>query len=90
MELTLVGQILTALGTFAGIWGVFFLFRWFQHDFVATGRKELEEERKRADVADQIADAERALRIRHQLRVSRLERLLAVNGVEIPPIEIDN
>lgn len=87
MNITLLGQALTVVGTLGGVWGVFFLFRWFQHDFVAANRRELEEERKRADTADQIADAERRLRITKELRISHLERLLVTNGIPIPKAE---
>lgn len=84
MSITLLGQAFTVVGTLGGVWGVFFLFRWFQHDFVAVNRRELEEERKRADTADQIADAERRLRIEKELRISHLERLLVTNGIQVP------
>ena len=84
MELSPLGQAFTLLGTLGGIWVVFYILRWFQHDFIAVNRKELEGERRRADTADQIADAERALRIKYQLRISHLERTLASNGIAIP------
>ena len=78
------------LGSGAGIWFVFRLVRWFQNDFVEVGRKALEAERKAKETEERIADNERRLRIRAQLRIAVLERLLTMNGIQIPPEEPDD
>lgn len=85
MEVTFIGQALTLVGTAGGIWGVFLLFRWFQHDFVAVSRRELDEERKRADAADRAADRERVLRIHAQTYSALCERKLIEAGITPPP-----
>lgn len=73
-----VGQVFAALGTFAGIWAVVLLFRWFQRDFAAVYRDEVNELRHRLDVIEPAHQA--AL-----LRISYLERELVRNGLAVPP-----
>jgi len=84
VELTIIGTLLTALGTFAGIWGIGLLFRWFQHDFVNVLRHDIDIERRRADEAEALADVERKARIKWQLYAAKCQRALVHNGLEVP------
>ena len=84
-----VGPVLTLLGTFAGIWIVVILFRWFQRDFVEQYRKELAEERSKREAAEREVDAERTARIHAEDRAARYRWMLQLRGVdpdqEVPP-----
>lgn len=77
-----IGPILTLLGTFAGIWVVVFLFRWFQKDFVEQYRKELAEERARREAAEREADAERRARQHAEGRAERYRYKLLRRGID--------
>lgn len=77
-----VGPVLTLLGTFAGIWIVVLLFRWFQRDFVEQYRRELTEERSRREAAEREADQERRARLTAEDRAARYRWILHAHGID--------
>lgn len=77
-----MGPILTLLGTFAGVWVVVLLFRWFQRDFVELYRRELAEERAKREATERVADDERKRRQAAEGREAHLRFLLIARGIE--------
>lgn len=84
MALDGVGSVFAALGTFAGIWAVVLLFRWFQRDFAAVYRLEVNELRARLDHLETELEHTRAMHQSSLLRIGHLERELVRNGLAIP------
>lgn len=84
-----LGSALAALGTFAGVWAVVLLFRWFQRDFASVYRSELTEIRARVDVLEAEAFASAQRERRSEMRIARLERELVTNGLPVPPLDDD-
>jgi hypothetical protein len=81
VDVSPVGPVLTLLGTFAGVWVVVLLFRWFQRDFVELYRRELAEERAKREAAERTADQERTRRQAAEGREAHLRYLLGLRGI---------
>lgn len=84
MVLDGLGSALAALGTFAGVWAVVLLFRWFQRDFATVYRSELSDLRVRVDGLEEDLGAEQTLRRAAELRIARLETELVRHGIPLP------
>ena len=84
MGLDGLGSALAALGTFAGVWAVVILFRWFQRDFASVYRSELAELRSRVDELEHEVGSEQALRRVAEQRIARLETELIRKGIPLP------